>query len=92
MSYKNIECILPKSLVEEIQKYVDGQLIYIPKCGQKRRAWGTRNKTRQVLDARNRQIYEAYQEGGSMEALAKAYFLSEKSIQRIVYELKASSL
>lgn len=28
MSYVNAEDVLPKILVEEIQKYVDGQLIY----------------------------------------------------------------
>ncbi len=26
MSYKNAEDVLPKNLIEEIQKYIDGQL------------------------------------------------------------------
>ncbi len=30
MSYMNAEEVLPKSLIGEIQKYIDGQLIYIP--------------------------------------------------------------
>ena len=31
MSYVNAEDVLPKTLIEEIQKHVDGQLIYIPR-------------------------------------------------------------
>lgn len=31
MSYVNANNMLPKILVKEIQKYVDGQLIYIPR-------------------------------------------------------------
>lgn len=31
MSYVNADDVLPKDLIGEIQKYVDGQLIYIPR-------------------------------------------------------------
>lgn len=31
MSYKNSIDLLPKELIEQIQEYVDGKVIYIPK-------------------------------------------------------------
>lgn len=31
MSYMNAEDVLPKVLIKEIQEYIDGQLIYIPR-------------------------------------------------------------
>ena len=88
MSYKSVETLLPKSLVEEIQKYVDGQLIYIPKCGQNRQAWGTKSNARKILDQRNQQIHEAYIRGSSIKDLACQFYLSQKSIQRIVYRTR----
>ena len=31
MKYKNAGAILPSRLIEEIQKYVQGEILYIPK-------------------------------------------------------------
>ena len=36
MSYINAEDVLPKNLIDEIQKYIDGQLMYIPRKNEKR--------------------------------------------------------
>ena len=47
---------------------------------------GTR--IRNELRRRNQEIYREYCMGSSPEALAQKYFLSEKSIQRIVREEK----
>ena len=40
MSYVKAEDVLPKHLVEEIQKYVDGKLLYIPRKGENSFSWG----------------------------------------------------
>lgn len=55
MSYRNASEILPESLLNEIQKYVQGEQLYIPNTGD-RAAWGTRNGTRKMLAERDRNI------------------------------------
>lgn len=88
MGYIRAEEILPKEVLEIIQQYVDGQSIYIPRKNNQRAGWGSNTSTRQELEKRNRSIYADYCQGFSISALAGKYFLSEKSIQRIVHEMK----
>lgn len=38
--YLNAEKVLPKQLVREIQRYVDGVEVYIPKKSKTRFGWG----------------------------------------------------
>lgn len=84
MSYIKAETILPEELVEQIQAYVDGELIYIPRKQGNRRAWGCRTGYKSELEARNRCIRMDHQTGSSVEMLARKYHLSEKSIRRIL--------
>ena len=51
MSYVNAEDVLPKTLIEEIQKHVDGQLIYIPRKHERSLSWG--EKTAQEKNWQN---------------------------------------
>lgn len=88
MGYVRAEEILPVEVIELIQKYVDGQSIYIPRKGDCRAAWGTGTEIRRELLARNRQIYCEYLSGKRIQQLSESYFLSEKSIQRIIREEK----
>lgn len=88
MSYKRAEDILPEEIIELIHNYVDGEYIYIPRKDNNRREWGERTNIRRELDARNQQIYADYQQGHKIMELAKKYFLSEKSIQRIIFKMK----
>lgn len=84
MSYVKAEDVLPKELVETIQQYVSGKNIYIP-CKEKK-VWGSQTKIRLFYKERNYQICEQYKKGFSIKKLASEYSLSEKSIQRIVYD------
>lgn len=88
MGYHRAEEVLPTEVIELIQQYVDGQNIYIPRKADNRKEWGEGTRTREELRERNRQIVEAYRAGKSIAELAKEYFLSEKSIQRIIKEKK----
>lgn len=88
MSYKKAKHILPRELLEKIQEYIDGEFIYIPRISDNKKGWGASTSTRQDLKERNTNIYTDYLAGASMEALAEKYFLSLKSIQRIVGQLK----
>jgi Mor family transcriptional regulator len=57
---------------------------YIPKKEESKIAWGTRTDSKKELFKRNTGIYEDYLKGMSTQALAKKYYLSPKTIQRII--------
>ena len=84
MSYKRAEQILPAEMIELIQHYADGVCLYIPKKKNTRRGWGERTGIREELKERNEQICLEYHKGAGVRDLAERYFLSEKSIQRIL--------
>lgn len=88
MSYQRAENILPAEIIELIHNYIDGGHIYIPRKENNRREWGAGTDTRKELDIRNKQIYDDYQQGYKIIELANKYFLSEKSIQRIILKIK----
>lgn len=90
MSYKKATHILPQELLEQVQQYVDGEFIYIPRVAEKKKDWGSTTSTRRELKVRNAQIYAEYLEGEKIEMLAERYFLSMKSIQRIIRQMKKS--
>lgn len=91
MSYKKAEHILPLELLEMIQYYIDGECIYIPRKIDRKKDWGANTATRQELALRNEQIYRDYQSGCSTNHLSAKYFLSIKSIQRIILQVKKSN-
>ncbi len=88
MSYIRAENVLPRELIEEIQHYISGTSIYIP-CKEKK-VWGSQTKTKRYYQLRNQEIFEQYRQGTSTKALAAAYSLSEKSIQRILRSASAA--
>lgn len=90
MSYVNAEDVLPKILVKEIQKYVDGQLIYIPRKNENSLSWGEKNGTKEKMAERNQTIVKNYYSGYSIEELSAAYYLSEKRIKGIIHEYEFS--
>ncbi|MBQ2116968.1 MAG: hypothetical protein II193_10335 [Lachnospiraceae bacterium] len=91
MSYKKAEEILPLEIIQLIQQYVDGETIYIPRKDNERQEWGKNTETRRELAKRNEQIFKDFKNGERISRLADKYFLSEKSIQRIVYKMKKAS-
>lgn len=84
MSYIKAEEILPEELIRQIQTYVDGVYIYIPRKPGGRRAWGEGTAYRGELRERNRMIRGDYAAGDTVPGLAAKYYLSEKSIRRIL--------
>ena len=85
MSYINANVILPKELINEIQKYVQGVNLYIPKITEKKK---TDSIYKYELYVRNREIWELFLDGNTISDLAKMYYLSEKSIYRILGQMK----
>lgn len=84
MRYKNATQHLPKELLEQVQQYADGEFLYIPRIKGAKREWGAKTATRRELRARNERIYKEYLAGERADALSRRYFLSVKSIQRII--------
>lgn len=88
MSYIKATHILPADLLEKVQEYVDGECIYIPKVLDNKQKWGTNTSIRRELQIRNKQIYNDYLKGQNTDSLSEKYFLSVKSIQRIIKQQK----
>lgn len=85
MSYINANIVLPKELIKEIQKYVNGINLYIPKVPEAKSACSSYKRE---ISKRNQEIYEMSLQGEKVSKLAAKYFLSEKSIYRILGEMK----
>ena len=88
MEYKNGKEVFPLSLLKELQKYIQGELIYIPKENSQRAGWGEINGSRQMITRRNNEIYRLYKEGWSFEDLEQEYSLSNESIRKIIYKTR----
>ena len=85
MSYKKATSVLPLELVREIQKYVQGETIYIPKPEKTYKEWGTLSGGRNRIDERNMSLKQAYRNGIPMDQLANEHFLSVETVKKIIY-------
>ena len=88
MEYKNGAQVLPNTLLAQLQKYVQGEIIYIPVPDDNHLGWGCKNGTRQMIEERNRDIYVKYTGGLSVDNLAALFNLSHESIRKIIYKVK----
>jgi len=88
MKYIKARSVFPQELLEEIQKYVQGNLVYIPKPPASHKQWGTDTDTRKTIAHRNEEILQAFRSGASVVQLAEAYCLSEETIKKIAYRKK----
>lgn len=86
MKYINAKMILPDTLVEELQEYIQGGYVYIPAVEEQRKCWGELSGYRKELQQRNSRIREEYQKGASIDALAEECCLSIHTIRKIVYQ------
>lgn len=84
MGYKNGIAVLPAELIAQIQKYVDGECVYIPRSAEKRRKWGEITASRDALSRRNAEIYNRYTRGASVRQLSEEYCISCQGIYKII--------
>lgn len=92
MSYIKADNVLPQELLEIIQEYVDGGYLYIPRKINNRKSWGENTNSKVWMQNRNTEIYNTYKKGLKIPELAKRYYLSEKSIQRIILQEKRNEI
>ncbi|MDR1247163.1 MAG: hypothetical protein LBK57_09075 [Clostridiales Family XIII bacterium] len=85
MKYVKAQAVFPHALLAEIQKYVQGELVYIPKLPDNHEKWGANTDTKQVVAQRNDDILQAFKAGATISELMELYYLSEETIKKIVY-------
>ena len=84
MTYKNARGVLPDTLIEEIQKYVDGESIYIPAKTEGKTEWGHRNGTKARYATRNEEICSLYARNVPVSELSERYYLSADTVRKII--------
>ena len=85
MKYIKAYDILPKYLLEEIQQYAEGCIVYIPNKIGNRKAWGDMSGTKNELVNRNIQIRLDFKAGIVINQLSDKYSLSVETIKKIIY-------
>lgn len=90
MAYARAGNVLPQHLLEEIQEYIDGTYLYIPRKSGHRKAWGTVKNSKQRLAARNAAIIAQYEAGTSVAELAAAHYLSAKAVYKVLAARKSA--
>ena len=70
---------------QEIQKYIEGEALYIPK-GNVRKKWGENSGGRKFFLQRNEEIRNKFFHKVPIEELAEEYCLSYETIKKIVYK------
>lgn len=84
MKYVNAAEILPEKLLKELQTYIDGSVIYVPKVSTKKE-WGATSGARTFYQERNREIQKRFHEGYSIDVLSEQYGLAYSTIKKIIY-------
>ncbi len=86
MRYVRARDLLPEELLAQLQQYVDGAYLYVPRREENRLAWGERTHSKRETADRNLAIFQEAEAGKDSAELAKSYFLTEKTIRRILLE------
>ncbi len=92
MKYKNAKNLLPKELLQKVQEYIQGDVIYIPKLKGEKMPWGAKNGARKAIYTRNKDIFNLYVNGYSIEEIVSIYNLSESSIRKIISKIKKETI
>ena len=85
MGYRNAADILPENLLEAIQAYIEGEVVYIPKTSP-RKDWGEGSGSQGYYRRRNEEIRKGFLAGIPVEELAVRYGLARGTIRNIIYE------
>lgn len=88
MKYVKAQDVLPEEILKKIQEYVDGEYLYVPRKNENHKTWGEKSGIKNSLKVRNNEIYKKYINGATINELTEEYYLSEKSIRRIIREEK----
>lgn len=85
MKYINGKSILPQKLLDEVQTYIEGEIIYIPRKDDKKKRWGEKSGAREYLKKRNIAIIKLHENGTGTKEISEKFHLSCESIKKIIY-------
>lgn len=85
MKYTNAAEVLPSGLLREVQCYIEGELLYIPKSESKQQ-WGAVSGSKRFYSERNSRIRELFDGGVSVKELTEKFGLSDSTIKKIIYQ------
>lgn len=88
MGYIKAENVLPDEIIELIQNYIDGEYLYIPRKKGNEKSWGEANGIKKDLNKRNMEIYSKYCSGIKVDTLSSEYYLSPKTIIKILSNVR----
>ncbi len=86
LKYYKAESIFPNELLDEIYKYVQDGMVYIPKPKDSRKKWGENTGSRQIIQKRNEEIRNKFENSVCIENLANEFHLAVDTIKKIVYK------
>ena len=75
---------VPEELLKELQTYIDGEVLYIPKASAKKE-WGAVSGFRLFYQERNREMQRFFLGGCSINVLMERYGLAYSTIKKIIY-------
>ncbi len=85
MKYRNASEILPDELLKELQKYAQGEIIYVP-SDNRRKKWGEVSGARGYYSRRNEEIRDKFfRLKVPVMSLSEEYGLSEDTVRNICY-------
>jgi len=85
MKYRNASEILPDDLLKELQKFTQGEILYVPSA-KTRKKWGSDTGARRFYEQRNDEIrHKYYYKKVPLHTLCEEYSLSDETIKKILY-------
>jgi hypothetical protein len=84
VKYRRASDVLPEELLREVQKYSQGETLYVPKA-KERKKWGEDSGARSFYQQRNDEIREKYSQKVPIERLADDYCLSDDMVRKILF-------
>ena len=83
MKYRKAAELLPAQLLQELQRYAAGELLYIPAA--QRRPWGEGTGAKALYAKRNAEMRRQFSGGAGLEELGESYYLSDETVRKIIY-------
>lgn len=85
MKYRNASEILPDKLLKELQKYSQGELLYVP-SDKGRQSWGSKTGAKQYYEQRNAEIrYMYFTLKVPIDSICDEFSLSNETVRKILY-------
>jgi RimJ/RimL family protein N-acetyltransferase len=84
MKYRNAIELLPPQLLQELQRYAQGETLYVPRI--KRKSWGEGTGAKTFFSERNENIRKQCSLGENLENLSEEYVISEDALKKVVYK------